>query len=265
MCSSSLDLGRANIRLFLCSPSSSVLSTSTSSATSISVAPSSASAASTPPPDLSTGTGLSTGADGAVQTVSRVFTVTTDPSQTAAPAVRTKSFLENKPVSGTIFAFIAILGLVLIFGIARFAMRRRRRRRLLDDAVSFDPGLLAAATERYDGSEKGYSSAASVRTMGSGPASGYPSSYYGATQNQNPSSYYGATQNPSPYYGANQNPTAQQPYYSAYVPPMADTSAPSSLAGTRAPPHTIPRVPVPQQPLPAEFGSSDSRLKVVNE
>ncbi|KAJ7499056.1 hypothetical protein FB451DRAFT_23371 [Mycena latifolia] len=236
-------------------------STSASSATSLS-APSvpttspSAAATTTALPDVTTGT------DGAVHTVSRVFTVTSpsSASQSAAPATHAKSFLQNKALSGTVFALAGLVGLVLLVGLVTLAMRRSRRRRLLDDAVSFDPGLLAAAdrADRFDGSEKGHSSNASLGTMGSGrPTPGYgdyraePAPHHGYGD-------YRAEPAPHPgYYGASQ--TVQQPYYSSYVPPMTDASPPPALAGTTYPsraPHTIPRVPVPQQPLPAEFGSS---------
>ncbi|KAJ6599204.1 hypothetical protein DFH09DRAFT_1303726 [Mycena vulgaris] len=222
-----------------------------------------------------------TGADGVGHTVTHVVTVPSAASSQSAAPVANKSFLQNKALSGAVFGVAGAIGLVLIIILATLAVRRSKRRRLLDDAVSFDPGLLAAA-DRYDGSEKGHGSHASLGTTGSGrpapapaPTAGYgnyrtePAQYYGGSQNAQ-SEYYGGSQNAqSEYYGASrsaQQPDyygapqhAQQPYYSAYVPPMADDHPPSSLAAatpSRAQPHAISRVPVPQQPLPAEFGSS---------
>lgn len=185
-------------------------------------------------------------------------------TQSAAPQHHT-SFLQNKALSGTVFGLAGLVGLVLIVVLITFALRRRRRSRLLDDAVSFDPGLV----DRYDGSEKGHSSNPSLGTVGSAPYGG-PVAGYG-TYNPEPvqqhsyggpqQAYYGGPQQPE-YYGAPQN--AQQPYYSPYVPPMADAPPTTSLANPSRGTHNIPRVPVPAKPLPAEFGSSDqdNRLSV---
>jgi len=167
-------------------------------------------------------------------------------SATAAP-VHNKSFLQNKALSGTVFALVGVLALVLIITAATFVIRRRARNRLLDDAVSFDPALLAAA----DNAEKGHSSSASLGTMGSGrpmvPAYG---NYHTEPVQQYPE-YYGAPQG------------VQQPYYSAYVPPMADTRQ-----DARAAQQHIPRVPVPLNDLPAEFvpeSSHEENRKSIEE
>jgi len=198
----------------------------------------------------------STGSDGVVHTYTQVFTVVPSASQTSAAADhKTTSFLQNKALSGTIFALVGILGLVLIVVAATFFLRRRARNRLLDDAVSFDPALLAAA----DKAEKGHSSNESLGTMGSGR----PVPSYGTYRSEPVQQY-------PEYYGGPQN--VQQPYYSAYVPPMAD----ASQAGfpSRGAQHHIPRVPVP---LPASSADRDNRqsteesefwartLKVTNE
>ncbi|KAJ7781385.1 hypothetical protein B0H16DRAFT_1498223 [Mycena metata] len=228
------------------------------------------------PPDLSTGN------NGQVYTVSRIVTETASSSSTptSAPA-HTKSFLENKPLSGTIFGLLGLVVLVLIIVLATCIFRRRRRNRLLDDAVSFDPRLLAAATDHYDGSEKGqsshgHSSNPSLGTLGSGRAQGYGTTY-NAEPFQYPAYYSGAPQPPQQhpdFYGApqpsqQQFAAHQQPYYSTYAPPMAAEPPAPAPAGLSPAPvtrhraqHSIPRVPVPAE-LPEEFGSSEEDSRSV--
>ncbi|KAJ6539209.1 hypothetical protein B0H19DRAFT_1177714 [Mycena capillaripes] len=264
-------------------PSSSASAASSSAPLSSSSSPASSESPSSPPP-TSTPTptptpppaapsnpslalpDVTTDSAGGRHTVSNtVFVTGSTASQSSTPAHNT-SFLENKPLSGAVFGLAGLVGLVLIVFLVSFFLRRRRRNRLLDDAVSFDPTLLAAA-DRYDGSEKGHSSNASLGTTGSGrPMPGYGTTYnaepaqyaYGGGSQQ---PYYGAPQpaQHQEYYGAPQQ--MQQPYYSTYVPPMAD-APPHTLAGTtpathKRAQHSIPRVPVPAQPLPQEFGSSE--------
>ncbi|KAJ7179855.1 hypothetical protein C8R43DRAFT_377245 [Mycena crocata] len=231
-------------------------SSETPSASAVSSPPISTSAATTPLPDVTTG------ADGAVHTVSHVVTVAAAETSASTPPAHKQSFLQNKALSGIVFALAGLLALVLIVTLATLVVRRRRRKQLMDDAVSFDPGLLAAATsaDRYDGSEKGHSSNASLGTVVSGGRSVPGYGAYRSEPLQYPE-YYGAPNTPQPeYYSTSQQSeyhgAVQQPYYSAYVPPMAEATPPPAVSASRAPSHSIPRVPVPQ-PLPAEFGSSD--------
>ncbi|KAJ6516032.1 hypothetical protein C8R45DRAFT_958516 [Mycena sanguinolenta] len=250
----------------------------TSSATVTSSPPISSSAPGPTSTSSSTGsssisTGVSTEADGAVTTVSNIVfeTQSSAPTTSAAPSTH-ESFLQNKALSGSVFGVAGLIVLVLLVILATCVFRRRRRNRLLDDAVSFDPSLLATA-EQYDASEKGHSSSGSLGTLGSARPYGATTSQaradaynpYGARQPQygggmppQQQTYYGAPQQVEYYndYGS----AAQQPYYSNYVPPMTD-APPASLAATTStarPTHNIPRVPVPLQPLPKEFGSSES-------
>jgi hypothetical protein len=141
----------------------------------------------------------------------------------------------------------------------------------VDEAVSFDPSLLAAATtlDQYDGSEKGHGHGHSHEgSIASGPGySGY---------NQEPVSGYGTYHSePVQFY--------EQPYHSAYVPPMPEGRAEaqsSFIAGTASPPqnylppseaaakYNIPRVPVPAPALPETFGDDSvdhSRRQSVEE
>ncbi|KAF7301387.1 hypothetical protein MIND_00703900 [Mycena indigotica] len=219
------------------------------------------------------------------------------------PPLHQKTFLQNKPLSGTVFGLVGLVALVLIIVVATFFLRRRRRSRLLDDALTFDPSLLGK-TDRVDSSEKGHSNNPSLGTTNHG---GY--STYAASQHQQPhSDYYGRGGQQVDYYGQAQHADyygqqpqadyyggARQPNY-GYVPPMADvgnswgqqqpaSSQQQQQAVAPPPPQqqtNIPRATVPPQPapLPAEFGSSndDARrrsaeetafwartLKVVNE
>jgi len=182
-----------------------------------------------------------------------------------------------------VFALAGIVALVLLFIATTFFVRRRRRSRLLDDAVSFDPGLISAAAER---SEQGHASNAS---LGSGPAMAaydtapvQPIEYYGQQQlpQQQYAPYgqqqqYGQQQYGQQQYGQQQygqygqqqhgmQPEMNPEYYQsgqhygerqmeyAYVPPMADAPAPAPSASQR----NIPRSLMPAQagPLPEEFG-----------
>ncbi|KAJ7507658.1 hypothetical protein B0H11DRAFT_132919 [Mycena galericulata] len=220
----------------------SISSTPSSSVPSLTATP----PASTPTVSTTLQDVTSTGPNGVIYTETHVLTATPSASQSAsaAPAHNT-SFLQNKALSGTVFALAGLLGLILIVVGATFFLRRRARNRLFDDAVSFDPGLLAAA----DHAEKGHSSNASLGTMGSGrPVPGYGT--YGAEP---------VRQQYPEYYSAPQN--VQQPYYSAYVPPMA-ADAPPATAFQQ---HNIPRVPVPPGPLPSEFGSSSDQRRSTEE
>lgn len=217
--------------------------------------------------------------------MSRVIVVTQSDSASSTPSAAAarapQSFLQNKPLSGAIFGLAGLVALVVVVILVTCFVRRSRRRRLLDDAVSFDPALLAAA-DRYDGSEKGHASNASLGTTGSGTGTGTgrPMPNYGSDYSRSSEHYAESTR----YYG----PPPPQPYYSGYADPpqhggataypysspVAEAAPPNTFAGvgagnaypSRAPqPHTIPRVPVP---LPAEFGSPDAEprtLKVTNE
>ncbi|SJL02074.1 uncharacterized protein ARMOST_05398 [Armillaria ostoyae] len=58
---------------------------------------------------------------------------------TAQTGVTHKSFLQNKSLSGFVFALCGIVGLVLILLVVTFTLRRRRKNKLLNEAISFDP------------------------------------------------------------------------------------------------------------------------------
>nr|GAT54012.1 predicted protein [Mycena chlorophos] len=275
----------------LSSPSLSAPSTSASLPATSSAPPS----ATTAPPSASTTPGQSL--PDQTQTSTNFIVVTSSGASVSptAAAAHSESFLQNKALSGAVFGIVGFVALVLLFAGVTFFLRRQRRSRLLDDALSFDPALLAAA-DRVDGSEKGHSTNPSLG------GAGY-SSYAASSYSHHPQQDYYGSQQPMPqdYYGQ-QGPSMQQEYYNqpayGYAPPMAEASAgswgqqpmqqqPPAPVPTPTPQpqqsHNIARVAVPPTPapLPEEFGSSedaDARrrsaeetefwsrtLKVVNE
>jgi hypothetical protein len=65
-------------------------------------------------------------------------------SQSATSAVpKGNSFLNNKGVEGVVFTLVGIVGVVAIFLIATFTIRRRRRREI-EEILSFDPAAVDA-------------------------------------------------------------------------------------------------------------------------
>lgn len=65
-----------------------------------------------------------------------------------------KAFLQNKVLSGVVFALVGLVGLVIILAIATFALRRKRNNKLLNEAISFNPSSTMDSTHHY-GAEKG--------------------------------------------------------------------------------------------------------------
>jgi len=87
----------------------------------------------------------------------KVHTITTfiDAAPSASPSlIPPKSFLQNKVLSGVVFALVGLIGLVVLLAIATFALRRKRNNKLLKEAVSFDPSSTIDSTHHY-GAEKG--------------------------------------------------------------------------------------------------------------
>jgi hypothetical protein len=54
--------------------------------------------------------------------------------------------LQNKVLSGVVFAIAGIIALAILIMVATFALRRRRNKRLIEDAVSFDPVNMGTGT-----------------------------------------------------------------------------------------------------------------------
>ncbi|PPQ77376.1 hypothetical protein CVT25_010958 [Psilocybe cyanescens] len=138
--------GLSDVTSSSASTSASESSTSASS-TSSSVSSTSTEATSTSSTSdviTSTSQELSTTTSQSTQTVI-AFPADSSSSSSATPsAVAHTSFLQNKVLSGLVFALAGVVGLVVIVSILTFVIRRKRTRRLVEDAVSFDPVKMGA-------------------------------------------------------------------------------------------------------------------------
>ncbi|KAK0482136.1 hypothetical protein EDD18DRAFT_1362743 [Armillaria luteobubalina] len=128
------------------SSSSSSTTSSESASEMLSTAPSSSSDSATSSlPSLSESV-YETTSDGVKHTVT-AFASAAEESATGSSSsdattqtgVTHKSFLQNKPLSGFVFALCGLVGLVLILLVVTFTLRRRRKNKLLNEAISFDP------------------------------------------------------------------------------------------------------------------------------
>ncbi|TFY75346.1 hypothetical protein EWM64_g8666 [Hericium alpestre] len=143
-------------------PSSSLSSTSSSPSSSASSSfqtSSSAPSSITPPP---------TSPSPVVQTEGdSVFTVTSSVAAsspaTSSSTSHAKSFLDNKPLEGGVFAVVGIIGLVIIVTLLTMTMRRRRRNKELEEAVSFAP-----TTDHYYDEEKANNGPSRISQSSSG-------------------------------------------------------------------------------------------------
>jgi len=79
--------------------------------------------------------------------------VNVPPSATPSPPAVTQGFLQNKPLSGSIFGLLGLIGLFVIISIVTCGIRRRRRGQLFKEAISFDPATTFDSELRY-GDEK---------------------------------------------------------------------------------------------------------------
>ncbi|KAK0230699.1 hypothetical protein IW262DRAFT_1339975 [Armillaria fumosa] len=127
------------------SSSSPISSASASETLSIALSSSSSDSATSSLPSLSESV-YETTSDGVKHTVT-AFESAAEESATGSSSsdaatqtgVTHKSFLQNKPLSGFVFALCGIVGLVLILLVVTFTLRRRRKNKLLNEAISFDP------------------------------------------------------------------------------------------------------------------------------
>lgn len=123
--------------------------------------------------------------------------VTSYAGSTASPTTAPKSFLQNGPLEGGVFALVGIVILIIIFVIVTFTLRRRRRNRLdraVADAVTFDPSV----TEHYIDEENRMDTAEKHRFSGSssshGHGFGYTPQLAYASPAPAPYAYYGQSQ-----------------------------------------------------------------------
>ncbi|KAF5364030.1 hypothetical protein D9756_000519 [Leucocoprinus leucothites] len=76
------------------------------------------------------------------------------PSVQAAPANSNNGFLQNKTLSGIVFAVIGVVALVVIVAITTIALRRSKRKRLHSEAMTFDPPFPGGNQLDRDSNEK---------------------------------------------------------------------------------------------------------------
>jgi hypothetical protein len=82
-------------------------------------------------------------------------------------------------LAGAVLGLAGLVGLVLLFIIATWALRRRKRSRLMDEAISFEPTAQHSYVEDMERlNEKGANNESYTRSYGTTPT-GY---YTGGTQ-----------------------------------------------------------------------------------
>ncbi|KAJ8515985.1 hypothetical protein ONZ45_g6659 [Pleurotus djamor] len=174
------------------------------------------------PPTLTESSTLSvfeSSSDGRIITVTAFVPASTDGANStnvnANDRPQPKSFLENKALSGFVFALCGLVGLILIVMIATCALRRKQRKKLLNEAISFDPSNLAvdpyspSKDERIVGLERSNSMEKRMSISSTG---------HGHDAHSGPSSH-GHSNYAAPALTYSSPPMAQQPQYhqSAYV------------------------------------------------
>ncbi|KAG6911706.1 hypothetical protein DXG01_007956 [Tephrocybe rancida] len=105
-----------------------------------------------------------TTSNGQVHTITTFVDAAPASTSSAAPTpAPPTAFLQNKALSGTVFALIGLLALVAVLALATFAIRRKRNNKLLREAISFDPG---AGGDYYDEKERRSLGLGSPRSSG---------------------------------------------------------------------------------------------------
>jgi hypothetical protein len=136
--------------------------------------------------------------------------------------------LQNKTLSGIVFAVVGVVAFVLIVAIATIALRRSRKKRLHDEAISFDPASLGGSPLDPDSTEKrrfsllssdnghsvgshhgGYTPTAPAYTRQDPYRYGGSESQHSLIGGHNQQPYYGGAINTS--YGAAQIPRSNYP------------------------------------------------------
>lgn len=160
---------------------------------------------------------------------------------TSVTAATSKSFLENKPLAGVIFAGVGVVVLVLLFIITTWALRRRRNRRDLLDTISFDPshpGFEEGLGEKDRGNFGNDSLHRSLSNASHGTYNQPPAVHAGFSDRQQPYPFNSA-------YGAvTFNPNAQRDAALAFQrPPMLATQLPETFGDGRRSPEDLMRGP----------------------
>ncbi|TFK55832.1 hypothetical protein OE88DRAFT_1731472 [Heliocybe sulcata] len=152
--------------------STSLTSSSTSTSSSTTTTSSSSSTTSstptiTPPPSTTSSSSASSTSlytstsDGNAVVYTTIIAVpaSTSSSEDSGPTIAPKSFFQNKPLEGGVFAIVGVIGLVILVAIATWAIRRKAKDRLHEEALTWPEAGLndvekGGAALGYAGSEK---------------------------------------------------------------------------------------------------------------
>ncbi|KAJ3847273.1 hypothetical protein EV368DRAFT_87918 [Lentinula lateritia] len=129
--------------------SSAITSRSTSSSVTSLSSPTTASSSSTDILSSSASIYTST-SDGVRETITAFVTPSASPSPSQSSVSSTNGFLNNKPLEGFVFALCGIVGIVILFLVTTFALRRSRRKRMLNEALSYEPTTTHGYTGHTD-------------------------------------------------------------------------------------------------------------------
>ncbi len=200
-------------------------------------------------------------------TVTAFVSGAAEPSESAITTPNTNNgFLQNKGLSGFVFALCGLVGLAIIIAIVTFALRRKRNKKLMDEAVNFDPASSVYRDDLEQGAmaekrRKSSSSAGSYRGNGSQGSHGaymqpplpVQAGYYETGYGQ-PSNYNNYAQQPA------YAPRSPNPAYDASRPPQMYAQS-TQLAyydqtgrGPSPSPPPATQVPIVAHPLPDTFG-----------
>ncbi|KAK0468437.1 uncharacterized protein EV420DRAFT_466098 [Desarmillaria tabescens] len=205
------------------SSSSTTTSVSTSETLSTALSSSSSESATSSLPSVSESV-YETTSDGVTRTMTSFMSAAEESatgSSSSAASTQTaathKSFLQNKSLSGFVFALCGIVGLVLILLVVTFTLRRRRKNKLLNEAISFDPQ--GSVYPDRDMEEK-LTHQRAVDSIG-GSVSG--------TRENSSSTGHGMYMPPAPhgYYDAGYGQAANAYTYTNYAPPRPEVPNPN--------------------------------------
>ncbi|KAJ3808794.1 hypothetical protein F5876DRAFT_67003 [Lentinula aff. lateritia] len=129
--------------------SSAITSRSTSSSVTSLSSPTTASSSSTDILSSSASIYTST-SDGVRETITAFVTPSASPSPSQSSVSSANGFLNNKPLEGFVFALCGIVGIVILFLVTTFALRRSRRKRMLNEALSYEPTTTHGYTGHTD-------------------------------------------------------------------------------------------------------------------
>ncbi|KZT12855.1 uncharacterized protein LAESUDRAFT_753896 [Laetiporus sulphureus 93-53] len=98
--------------------------------------------------------------DGQTEVATITTTLTTQPSTSAVADTASSGFLQNKSLSVGVITVCSLVGVIIIFAIATYAIRKHKRSKARDEAIDFSPfpssdGLLDHRDVERDGGADG--------------------------------------------------------------------------------------------------------------